>query len=738
MAEDSITNVINGELRKGDVVVSYNANEYSYLAGIVRSITKHGTPEHDTGSPGDDIHVNFFALEYSPRRVSEIEGEFRKVYGDWRDIDDLPLDDVIMSPDMLIRANNIDLTSRDEMYEILDSDEGAMEYCQRVLSAHGLSLDGPVVEAVANKSFTIEKLYSPLEFYLHNPREEEANGEYGEYDLHDERYKISHLEVVDQYADAIELAVRRDRDTLDRVRGMAEYLPDELQGKVHSIFPNTEQRGFDMYCAATIELTTPLTADETAALKDWWRGQLSDGWGEGFEQREIKVGYSGNELYMVPWTSNDSVFFLETGAEFAQRMSVSPEYLGVTVLAVTVEKSVADVLSHPSPALSVAQKSLDEPDAHDSQDVAALREQLLARIDGNMSDYFDTLRPLDGKEIIGRSSEIAMMTEAHFYLSEIYGFHLSDTQYLLQFKNPLEVVANAFEAEGFDNQRSEAMWKIFDREDALQGDYELVSVSAEPSAVEAPKGYVIAVTEDSNSYISGALHIERDDGLHVYTNDEEATKAAERDGVKLIYGMPFVPDGVYIDTPENREAIAHSFEQHRLSLPAGADLVSALHDRLDENFAAYKAEALRLGKEGLFYDAPEITAVLHSHEYFRNEHALTTGQVEFLLKLQNPLELVSDRWGDGIGGTMDVVKAIFSDQERTLNSSSYELASDDSETPPTTISTQEKSRSVAGVGEKSSVIDEIRQSQKDARENPPAPRDKSFDRAARKNSEPDL
>ena len=78
----------------------------------------------------------------------------------------------------------------------------------------------------------------------------------------------------------------------------------------------------------------------------------------------------------------------------------------------------------------------------------------------------------------------------------------------------------------------------------------------------------------------------------------------------------------------------------------------------------------------------------------------------------------------------------------SYNANEYELASDDPETSPTTISTQEKSRSVAGAvsnaGEKPSLIDEMRQSQRDARENPPAPRDKSIDRAARKNSEPDL
>jgi hypothetical protein len=319
-----------------------------------------------------------------------------------------------------------------------------------------------------------------------------------------------------------------------------------------------------------------------------------------------------------------------------------------------------------------------------------------------------------------------------------YAFKDTEIEYLLQFKNPLEIVADEFESYGHPvHFRETEMWRIFDRQE--HDGYELVSELTEPSANDAPKGYVIAVTEDSDSYISGALHIERNDGLHVYTNDEEAAKAAERDGVKLIYGMPFVPDGIYIDTPENREAIAHNFEQHRLSLPAEADMISVLHDRFDENFAAYKAEALRLGKEGLFYDAPEFTSVLQSHEYFRNEYAFTTGQAEFLLKFQNPLELVSDRWGDGIGGVRDVVNAIFSDQERTLNSRSYELASDDPETPPTTISTQEKSSSVIGADGKSSVIDEIRQSQKDARERPSTPKDKSLhDKTARKNSEPNL
>ena len=38
--------------------------------------------------------------------------------------------------------------------------------------------------------------------------------------------------------------------------------------------------------------------------------------------------------------------------------------------------------------------------------------------------------------------------------------------------------------------------------------------------------------------------------MALYDGDFEAAKAAEQDGVRLIYGMDGIPDGIYIDTPE--------------------------------------------------------------------------------------------------------------------------------------------------------------------------------------------
>ena len=43
-----------------------------------------------------------------------------------------------------------------------------------------------------------------------------------------------------------------------------------------------------------------------------WSGQESDGWGEGFEQREIKI--EDGELYVSFW-SPDKDFFIKTETE---------------------------------------------------------------------------------------------------------------------------------------------------------------------------------------------------------------------------------------------------------------------------------------------------------------------------------------------------------------------------------------------------------------------------------------
>ena len=84
------------------------------------------------------------------------------------------------------------------------------------------------------------------------------------------------------------------------------------------------------------------------------------------------------------------------------------------------------------------------------------------------------------------------------------------------------------------------------------------------TALTAPagSGYVFAIADGSEFYIPGVLHVERDDELFLFADDEEAALAAERDGFPLIRGMEDVPDGVYLDTEENRTAILLGLREH--------------------------------------------------------------------------------------------------------------------------------------------------------------------------------
>ena len=67
------------------------------------------------------------------------------------------------------------------------------------------------------------------------------------------------------------------------------------------------------------------------------------------------------------------------------------------------------------------------------------------------------------------------------------------------------------------------------------------------------KGYKItACNSNDGPFIRDALHVEMDTENWLYNDDHEAALAAQRDGVKLVYGIQYVDDGVYLDTPENR------------------------------------------------------------------------------------------------------------------------------------------------------------------------------------------
>ena len=95
----------------------------------------------------------------------------------------------------------------------------------------------------------------------------------------------------------INLAIEEYASPCEENRGIMAYLGDrEMLGKVYSIFPSVE-RIDDIYGVFTCQLYDDLDSYELEALRSELSGQASDGWGEGFEQREIETDDCG-KLYV--------------------------------------------------------------------------------------------------------------------------------------------------------------------------------------------------------------------------------------------------------------------------------------------------------------------------------------------------------------------------------------------------------------------------------------------------------
>ena len=123
----------------------------------------------------------------------------------------------------------------------------------------------------------------------------------------------------DAVREKFEEYTRRDTDNMSvyfRERGADkllladwgfEVMDDELYGKVD------------------VRLAEPMTEEEEKELRDWIRGQNSDGLGEGFEQREIPTD-RGN-LYVSFWDSGEG-YFIKDDEEMDEYLGHSGQQFG--------------------------------------------------------------------------------------------------------------------------------------------------------------------------------------------------------------------------------------------------------------------------------------------------------------------------------------------------------------------------------------------------------------------------
>ena len=156
------------------------------------------------------------------------------------------------------------------------------------------------------------KLYMPMwvESYERN--------RWGDYE--NEPTVLSGDEAV-QYADNIAAALLREFHPEESERGLMTYYgeDDGADSKVKSCRITAEVRRDRLWGVAECQVTGKLTDAELASLKKYVSGQCSDGFGEGFEQREIKVG--DRELFAHLWSGDDGWSIQTEQERFAPKLA---------------------------------------------------------------------------------------------------------------------------------------------------------------------------------------------------------------------------------------------------------------------------------------------------------------------------------------------------------------------------------------------------------------------------------
>lgn len=151
------------------------------------------------------------------------------------------------------------------------------------------------------------KLYMPLKgstYYDEN--------DYGDLCQTDYEMEI-YPEELAEYEDAISEALEKNSLPEEKERGLMTYYGenDSVNAKVKRYDFSVEVVGDELMGVATLELNAPLDDKEMSIIKSEIEGQCSDGWGEGFEQREIKCG--DRDVYVSFWQSKN--WSLQTSEE---------------------------------------------------------------------------------------------------------------------------------------------------------------------------------------------------------------------------------------------------------------------------------------------------------------------------------------------------------------------------------------------------------------------------------------
>ena len=151
------------------------------------------------------------------------------------------------------------------------------------------------------------KLYMPLRITTYD-----IENEYGYKEYASEPQEISNAEAV-QYLDVILETIEENNLPEEEQRGLMRYYDDHdsVNAKVSKYVFSVELVEGELMGVAILTLNDELTPKELEKIKDNITGQASDGWSEGFEQREISTDMG--DIYVSFWNSDN--WFIKTAEE---------------------------------------------------------------------------------------------------------------------------------------------------------------------------------------------------------------------------------------------------------------------------------------------------------------------------------------------------------------------------------------------------------------------------------------
>jgi hypothetical protein len=152
--KESPAQAINGTVDVDNWIIPVTEKAYAGLIGQVIAIDKIGTEAHETENPGDDVHVDFTRVVYSGSEISAIEANFAELRGEHKPFCELPLDDVIMAPEMLVSLVGRDI---EPVNEFMASCKEARAYANEKLNTQFAEFDDELMERIEDNYIEYNK-----------------------------------------------------------------------------------------------------------------------------------------------------------------------------------------------------------------------------------------------------------------------------------------------------------------------------------------------------------------------------------------------------------------------------------------------------------------------------------------------------------------------------------------------------------------------------------------------------